>query len=146
MEKALRKSQKEERKIAKRKAKEEKELEDVLELSRRETETERGKCASMMLELRSSSVPIPPKLDVLGFVEGTLGIKGAFSPRSCPFTGAMECDPNVEEKDPDIDPSLCFPSDPHSPTLQMLHQNLKILAMIRHSKQTMIRMNILIQA
>jgi hypothetical protein len=27
----------------------------------------------------------------------------------------MECDPNVEEKDPDVDPSLCFPSDPHSP-------------------------------
>ena len=34
MERALRKSQKEERKAAKRKAKEDKELEDVLELSR----------------------------------------------------------------------------------------------------------------
>jgi len=38
MERALRKSQKEERRAAKRKAKEEKELEDVLQLSRIETE------------------------------------------------------------------------------------------------------------
>jgi hypothetical protein len=65
MEKALRKSQKEERKVAKRKAKEEKELEDALELSRLVTEKDRGKCASMMLELRSSAASIPPKLDVL---------------------------------------------------------------------------------
>jgi hypothetical protein len=115
MEKALRKSQKEERRAAKRKAKEEKELEDVLELSRIETEKEREKCASMMLGLRSSSVYIPPKLDVLGFTEGLLVTKGTTSPRICPLTGAMECDPNVEEKDPDVDPSLCFPSDPHSP-------------------------------
>jgi hypothetical protein len=104
MEKALRKSQKEERKVAKRKAKEEKELEDALELSRRETE--RGKCASMMLELRSSGVSIPPKLEVLGFIEGVLGTKGTTSPRTCPFTGAKESDPNIEEKDPDVDPSL----------------------------------------
>jgi hypothetical protein len=113
MEKALRKSQKEERRAAKRKAKEEKELEDALELSRREIE--RGKCASMMLELRSSIVSNPPKLEVLGFTEGLLGTKGTTSPRTCPFTGAMECDSNLEEKDPDVDPSLCFPSDPHSP-------------------------------
>ncbi len=112
MEKALRKSQKEERKAAKRKAKEEKELEDVL-VSR--IETDRAKCASMMLGLRSSSVSIPPKLDVLGFTEGLLVAKGTTSPRICPFTGAKESDPNVEEKDPDVDPSLCFPSDPHSP-------------------------------
>ncbi len=64
MEKALRKSQKEERRAAKRKAKEEKELEDVLELSGIETEKDREKCASMMLGLRSSSVSVPPKLDV----------------------------------------------------------------------------------
>jgi hypothetical protein len=115
MEKALRKSQKEERRAAKRKAKKEKELEDVLELSRIETEKAREKCASMMLGLRSSSVSVPPKLDVLGYTEGLLVTKGTISPRVCPFTGAMECDPNVEEKDPDVDPSLCFPSDPHSP-------------------------------
>ncbi len=107
MEKALRKSQKEERKAAKRKAKEEKELEDVLELSRIETEKDREKCASMMLGLRSSSVSVPPKLDVLGYTEGLSGTNGT--------TGAMECGPNVEEKDRDVDPSLCFPSDPHSP-------------------------------
>ncbi len=118
MEKALRKSQKEERRAAKRKAKEEKELEDVLELSRIETEKERQKCASMMLELRSSAVSIPPKLEVLGLVEEMERFKG----RTCPFSGASECDPNIEEKDLDPQTSPCFPShsprfpsDPHSP-------------------------------
>jgi hypothetical protein len=87
----------------------------VLELSRLETEKDRGKCASMMLEFQSSVASISPKLDVLGFVKGMLGMKVTTYPRNCPLTGAIECDPNIEEKDPDIDPSLCFPSDAHSP-------------------------------
>ncbi len=66
MEKALRKSQKKERKAAKRKAKEKKELEDALELSRLETEKERGKRASMMLELRFSAASSPPQTGSVG--------------------------------------------------------------------------------
>ena len=54
LERALRKSQKEERKAAKRKAKEDKEIERVLEISR--LEAERSNSASLMLELRSASV------------------------------------------------------------------------------------------
>jgi hypothetical protein len=142
MEKALRKSQKEERRAAKRKAKEDKELEDVLELSRLDTEKDREKCASMMLELRSSATSIPPKLEVLGITDGRLELKGTFSPRTCPFTGAMECDPNVEERILIL--TVLFASHRiHIP--QVLLQNLKILAMIRYLKQTMALMNLLIQ-
>ena len=64
LEEAVRKSKKEQRRIAKRKAKEDKEFERALELSR--LDAEREKSASLMLELQSASSSSPPKLDVLG--------------------------------------------------------------------------------
>ena len=110
LEKALRKSQKEERRAAKRKAKEDKEIERVLEISR--LEAERSNSASLMLELRSASVPpSAPKLDVLGAVAQS---KRGTEPRICSFTGAVECDPDIEEKDSNPD-SFLYHNMPLSP-------------------------------
>jgi hypothetical protein len=102
LERALRKSQKEERRAAKRKAKEDKEIESVLEISR--LEAERSNRTSLILELRSASVSSSaPKLDVLGAVAQS---KRGTEPRICPFTGAVECYPDIEEKDSNPDSFL----------------------------------------
>ncbi len=110
LERALRKSQKEERKAARRKAKEDKEIERVLEISR--LESERSNSTSLMLELRSASVSSSaPKLDVLGAVaQSKIGTER----RICPFTGVVECDPDIEEKDSNPD-SFLYHNMPLSP-------------------------------
>ena len=91
LEKAVRKSEKEQRKIARRKAKEDKEFERALELSKQDAERE--KSASLMLELQSASSSSPPKLDVLG----ATSVSGA-KVRVCSLTGIPESDPFTEEK------------------------------------------------
>ncbi len=64
LEKTLRKSQKEQRKEEKRKSKEDKELERILELSKRDMG--RIESASHLLKLGSSSPPSPPRLCLVG--------------------------------------------------------------------------------
>ncbi len=96
LEKALRKSQKEQRKEEKRKCKEDKELERVLELSKRDMG--RIESASHLLKLRSSSPPSPPALTLLGNSEGKERPKGG---RVSLLSGIPECNPDIEEKDPD---------------------------------------------
>ena len=91
LEEAVRKSKKEQKRIAKRKAKEDKECERALELSR--LDAEREKSASLMLELQSASSSSPPKLDVLG----ATSVSGA-KVRVCSLTGIPESDPFTEEK------------------------------------------------
>ncbi len=75
LEKALRKSQKEQRRLKRRKSKEDKELERVLELSKRDMG--RIESASHLLKLRSSSPPSPPTLTLLGNAEGKERPRGA---------------------------------------------------------------------
>ena len=73
LEKALRKSQKEQRRLEKKKAKEEKELERALELSKRDMG--RIESESHLLKLRSSSPPSPPVLALLGHAEEKKGLR-----------------------------------------------------------------------
>ncbi len=116
-----RKSQKEERRAARRKAKEEKEIESVLEISR--LEAERSNSASLMLELRPASVSSSaPKLDVLGAVAQS---KTGTERRICPFTGAVECDPDIEEKDSNPDSFLYhnMPVPPDAPPCESKNSN-----------------------
>ncbi len=96
LKKALRKSQKEQRKQEKRKSKEDKELERVLELSKRDMG--RIESASHLLKQRSSSPPSPPALTLLGNSEGKERPKGE---RVSPLSGIPESNPDIEEKDPD---------------------------------------------
>ncbi len=120
LERALRKSQKEERRAAKRKAKEDKEIESVLEISR--LEAERNNSASLMLELRSVLLSSSaPKLDVLGAVAQS---KKGTEARICPFTGAVECDPDIEEKDSNPD-SFLYHHMPLSPDRRMYSPNAR---------------------
>jgi hypothetical protein len=115
LEKAVRKPEKEQRKIARRKAKEDKELERALELSKQDAERE--KSASLMLELPSaSSSSSPPKLDVLG----ATSVSGA-KVRVCALTGIPECDPFTEEKALNSDDSsnrLMLQSPPDVPPFE----------------------------
>ncbi len=97
LEKALRKSQKEQRRQEKRKSKEDKELERVLELSKRDI-MGRIESASHLLKLRSSSPPSPSALTLLGNAEGKERSRGE---RVSPFSGIPECNLDIEEKDPD---------------------------------------------
>jgi hypothetical protein len=92
----LRKSQKEQRKEEKRKSKEDKELERVLELSKRDIG--RIESASHLLKLRSSFPPSPPAFTVLGNAEGKERHKVG---RVSPLSEIPECNPDIEEKDPD---------------------------------------------
>jgi hypothetical protein len=96
LEKALRKSQKEQRRLEKKKAKEDKELERVLELSKRDMG--RIESESHLLKLRSSSPPSPPVLTLLGHVEGKERPKRE---RVGPFSGVPESDLDIEYKDQD---------------------------------------------
>jgi hypothetical protein len=142
LQRALRKSQKEERRVAKRKAKEDakedKEINRALEISR--LEAERSNSASLMLELRSASVSSSaPKLDVLGAVAQSvsssapkLDFLGAVAQskigterRICPFTGAVECDPDIEEKDSNPDSFLHhnMPVSPDAPPCESKNSN-----------------------
>ena len=100
LEIALRKSQKEQRKLDRKKAKEDKELERVLELSKRDMG--RIESASHLLKLKSSSPPSPPVMTLLRrqeeYSEGKERIRER---RVCPFSGIPECDSDKEEKDTD---------------------------------------------
>ncbi len=96
LEKALRKSQKEQRRLEKKKAKEDKELERVLELSKRDMG--RIESESHLLKLRSSSPPSPPVLTLLGRAKGKERPKRG---RVSPFSGIPESDLDIEEKDQD---------------------------------------------
>ncbi len=96
LEKALRKSQKEQRRLEKKKAKEDKELERVLELSKRDMG--RIESESHLLKLRSSSPPSPSVLTLLGHVEGKERTKRE---RVCPFSGVPESNLDIEYKDQD---------------------------------------------
>jgi hypothetical protein len=137
LERALRKSQKEEKRAAKRKAKEDKEIESVLEISR--LEAERNNSASLMLELRSASVSSSaPKLDVLGAVAQS---KRGTEPRICPFTGAAECDPNIEEKDSNPDSYLYQLSPDAPPCESKMQRSLQNLWMPRTRMNLLFRPN-----
>ncbi len=114
LERAVRKSEKEQRKIARRKVKEDKEFERALELSKQDAERENS--ASLMLELQSASSSSPPKLDVLG----ATSISGA-KVRICALTGIPESDPYTEEKAPNSDDSsnrLMLQSPPDVPPFE----------------------------
>ena len=91
LERAVRKSEKEQRKLARRKAKEDKELVRALELSKQDAEREDN--SNHMLELQSASSSSPPKLDVLGAIS-----VGGHEVRICALTGIHESDPYIEEK------------------------------------------------
>ena len=100
LEIALRKSQKEQRKLDKKKAKEDKELERVLELSKRDMG--RIESASHLLKLKSSSPPSPPVMTLLRRQEEySEGKERIGERRVCPFSGVPECDSDKEEKDTD---------------------------------------------
>jgi hypothetical protein len=72
-----------------------------------------------MLELRSASVP-PSAPKLVDYVLGAVAqSKRGTEPRICPFTGAVECDPDIEEKDSNPDSFLyhnmpLFPDAPLS--------------------------------
>jgi hypothetical protein len=121
--------QKEKKRAAKRKAKEDKEIESVLEISR--LEAERSNSASLMLELRSASVSSSaPKLDILGAVAQS---KRGTEPRICSFTGAVECDPNIEEKDSNPD-SYLYQLSPDVPPCES--KNAEVIAEPGDAKNT----------
>ena len=78
------------------KSKEDKELERVLELSKRDMG--RIESASHLLKLKSSSPPSTPAFTLLGNTDGEERHRVG---RISPLTEIPECDPNIEEKDPD---------------------------------------------
>jgi hypothetical protein len=96
LEKALRKSQKEQRRLEKRKSKEDKELERVLKLSKRDMG--RIESAGHLLKLRSSSPPSSPAFTLLGNTDGKERHRVR---RVSPLSEIPECNPNIEEKDTD---------------------------------------------